>query len=139
MQLKRNEFYPFLKRTMTSDEKWVVYNNVSRTQSWFKHDETPQITSGWYSPKADYTINSDVYCQQLDKLNIAINERRPELINRKGVIFHQTAYSFGHSPKTECLVGNFWCMHYIALALHRQTTICFCLCRTSWMVKLSRL
>ena len=35
------------------------------------------------------TINSNVYCQQLDKLNTAINEKRPELINRKDVIFHQ--------------------------------------------------
>jgi len=35
------------------------------------------------------TINSDVYCQQLDKLNAAIKEKRPELINRKGFIFHQ--------------------------------------------------
>lgn len=35
------------------------------------------------------TINSDVYCQQLDRLNTAINEKRPELVHRKGVIFHQ--------------------------------------------------
>ena len=34
------------------------------------------------------TIISNVYCQQMDKLNAAINEKRPELINRKGVIFH---------------------------------------------------
>ena len=35
------------------------------------------------------TINSDVYCQQLDKLNTAIKEKQPELVNRKDVIFHQ--------------------------------------------------
>lgn len=34
------------------------------------------------------TINSDVYRQQLDKLNEAIAEKRPELMNRKGVVFH---------------------------------------------------
>lgn len=34
------------------------------------------------------TLNSDMYCQQLDKLNEAIAEKRPELINRKEVIFH---------------------------------------------------
>ena len=34
------------------------------------------------------TINSDVYCQQLDKLDAAIKVKWPELINRKGVIFH---------------------------------------------------
>ncbi|GFT80519.1 histone-lysine N-methyltransferase SETMAR [Trichonephila clavipes] len=35
------------------------------------------------------TINSDVYCHQLDKLNDALQQKRSELINRKGVVFHQ--------------------------------------------------
>ena len=35
------------------------------------------------------TINSDVYCHQLDKLNESLKHKRPELINRKGVVFHQ--------------------------------------------------
>ena len=34
------------------------------------------------------TINSDVYCRQLNKLNAAVKEKWPELVNRKGVIFH---------------------------------------------------
>ena len=34
------------------------------------------------------TINSDVYCRQLNKLNVAVKEKRPKLVNRKGVIFH---------------------------------------------------
>ena len=34
------------------------------------------------------TINSDVYCRQLNKLNAAVKEKQPELVNRKGVIFH---------------------------------------------------
>ena len=34
------------------------------------------------------TINSDVYCRQLNKLNAAVKEKRPELVNRKVVIFH---------------------------------------------------
>ena len=34
------------------------------------------------------TISSDVYCRQLNKLNAAVKEKRPELVNRKGVIFH---------------------------------------------------
>ena len=33
-------------------------------------------------------INSDVYCRQLNKLNGVVKEKRLELINRKGVIFH---------------------------------------------------
>ncbi|GFT01945.1 histone-lysine N-methyltransferase SETMAR [Trichonephila clavipes] len=35
------------------------------------------------------TINSEVYCHQLDKLNNALQQKRSELINRKGVMFHQ--------------------------------------------------
>ena len=31
------------------------------------------------------TINSEVYCNQLDKLSDALKEKRPELVNRKGV------------------------------------------------------
>jgi histone-lysine N-methyltransferase SETMAR len=34
------------------------------------------------------TINSDVYCQQLDRVNECLKEKRPHL-NRKGVVFHQ--------------------------------------------------
>lgn len=34
------------------------------------------------------TIDSNLYCQQLKRLRKAIEIKRPELINRKGVIFH---------------------------------------------------
>ena len=34
------------------------------------------------------TIYSDVYCQKLVKLEKAIKEKRPELSNRKGIVFH---------------------------------------------------
>jgi len=34
------------------------------------------------------TINSDVYCLQLMKLNEAIKEKRKELANRKGIVFY---------------------------------------------------
>ncbi|GFX38105.1 ligand-gated ion channel 4 [Trichonephila clavipes] len=34
-------------------------------------------------------INSEVYCHQLEKLNDALQQKRSELINRKGVVFHQ--------------------------------------------------
>jgi hypothetical protein len=35
------------------------------------------------------TINSEVYCQQLDRVNERLKEKRPHLVNRKGVVFHQ--------------------------------------------------
>ncbi|XP_035723709.1 histone-lysine N-methyltransferase SETMAR-like [Vespa mandarinia] len=108
--LKRHENDPFLKRIITGDEKWVVYNNVKRKRSWRKKDEPAQriskvnihqkkvMLSVWWYFKGivffeilpDNTIiNSEVYCHQLDKLNDALQQKRPELINRKGVVFHQ--------------------------------------------------
>ena len=45
MQLKRNEFDPFFKRIITGDEKWIIYNNVSRKRSWSKRDVAPHTTS----------------------------------------------------------------------------------------------
>jgi [histone H3]-lysine36 N-dimethyltransferase SETMAR len=34
------------------------------------------------------TINSNVYYRQLNNLNESIIQKRPELVNRKGVMFH---------------------------------------------------
>ena len=88
----------------------MLYNNVSRKRSWSKHVKAPQTTSKpdiqqkkimlsvWWDWKGvvyyellprNQRINSNVYYQQLDKLSTAINEKRPELIKRKDVIFHQ--------------------------------------------------
>ncbi|GFT24873.1 histone-lysine N-methyltransferase SETMAR [Trichonephila clavipes] len=92
--LKHHENDPFLKRIITGDEKWVVYNNVKRKRSWSIKDEPAQTIS-----KADIhqkkllpdntTINSKVYCHQLDKLNDAFQQKRSELIKRKGTVFQQ--------------------------------------------------
>ena len=108
--LKRQEYDPFLMRIVTGDEKWVVYNNVKRKRSWSKQDEPAQSTSKadihqkkvmlsvWWDFKGivyfellpdNTTINSEVYCHQLDNLNDSLKKKRPELINRKGVVFHQ--------------------------------------------------
>ena len=35
------------------------------------------------------SLNTNLYCQQLTRLKKAIDEKRPELANRKGVVFHQ--------------------------------------------------
>nr|KAF6281895.1 hypothetical protein mPipKuh1_010196 [Pipistrellus kuhlii] len=106
---KRNENDPFLKRLITGDEKWVVYNNIKRKRSWSRPGEPTQATSKadihqkkvllsvWWDYKGivyfellppNRTINSDVYIEQLTKLNNAVEEKRPELTNRKGVVFH---------------------------------------------------
>ena len=33
------------------------------------------------------TINSAVYCEQLDKLSVALQQKRPELVNREVIVF----------------------------------------------------
>ena len=37
----------------------------------------------------DQTLHSILYCEQLDRLKQAIDQKRPELVNRNGVVFHQ--------------------------------------------------
>ncbi|XP_029679587.1 histone-lysine N-methyltransferase SETMAR-like [Formica exsecta] len=111
MLMKREENDPFLKRMITGDEKWIVYNNVERKRSWSRRDDSPQMTSKaelhqrkvmlsvWWDCfwgvvffeflLRNRTTNSDVYCRQLDSLNESVIQKRPELVNRKGVVFHQ--------------------------------------------------
>ena len=122
LHLKRNKFYPFLKRIITDDEKWIVYNNVVRKRSWSKRDEPPQTTSKaelhqkkimlsvWWGWKGvvffellsrNQTIASDVCCRQLNKLNAVVKEKRPELVNHKGVIFHHDN-STPHTSLASC-------------------------------------
>ncbi|OAD62534.1 Histone-lysine N-methyltransferase SETMAR [Eufriesea mexicana] len=40
--LQRNEINRFLKRLITGDEKWIVYNNVNRKRSWVMQNEPAQ-------------------------------------------------------------------------------------------------
>ena len=108
--LKRNEADPFLKRIITGDEKWVIYDNVVRKRSWSQRDEPAQLTSKtdihqkkailsvWWNFKGivyfellprNQNINSNVYYRQLLKLDKEFKEKRPELSTHKGVICHQ--------------------------------------------------
>ncbi|XP_020285174.1 histone-lysine N-methyltransferase SETMAR-like [Pseudomyrmex gracilis] len=107
--LKRNENESFLERLVTGNAKWIVYTNV--IQKRHRNPEsnlsvTPKVISRpkkillcvWWDWKGilfyellppNQLINSDKYCSQLDRLNENIKEKRPELANRKGVVFHQ--------------------------------------------------
>ncbi|XP_033179973.1 histone-lysine N-methyltransferase SETMAR-like, partial [Bombus impatiens] len=94
--LKRNEIDPFLKRLITGDEKWVVYNNINWKRSWMMQDQSAQTTpkveihqkeimlSVWWDYKGilyfellprNQTIISNMYVQQLAKLRDAVQER----------------------------------------------------------------
>ena len=108
--LKRNETDPFLKRIITGHEKWFVYDTVVRKRSWSMRNEPAQSTlkadihqknvmlSVWWDFKGivyfellprNQTINSNVYCRQLMKLDKEMKEKWPKMVTRKGVIFHQ--------------------------------------------------
>lgn len=95
--LDRQNETPFLaNRLITGDEKWISYKNPSRHGEWVDPGEQ---TSG--TPKKDFrakkamlcvfwsargieywellesqTVNSEVYCGQLDELNSRLNQHR---------------------------------------------------------------
>ena len=160
--LKRNVIELFLKRIIMGDEKWIKYENLVWKRSWKKRDERSQTTSklGLTANKImlcvymvglekgivhyellslSQTINSVLYCEQLERLREAIERKRPELMNRKGVVFH---HDNAHRPHTslmtrqklrELLAAKFWCIHRIAQTSHPQITTCFDLRRTLFM------
>ncbi|GFW63112.1 histone-lysine N-methyltransferase SETMAR [Trichonephila clavipes] len=75
---KRNEIDSFLKRMVTGDEKWVTYDDIVRKRSWSKRGEAAQTV-------ADGLEGSTVYLVGLE----TIDQKRPELVNRRGAVFHQ--------------------------------------------------
>ena len=94
---------------MTGDEKWILYNHVEWKRSWGKQNELPPATPKaglhpkkvmciWWDWKGvlyyellpeNQTINSNKYCSQLDQLKAALDKKRPELVNRKPINFHE--------------------------------------------------
>jgi len=111
---------PFLKRFITGDEKWITYdNNVWKRSKQGKAPQTGKPRSDtkksdalWWEWKgivhyellpSGQTIDSNLYCQQLEKLCQAIERKWSELINRKGIVFyHDNAlHIFGNPSKIE--------------------------------------
>ncbi|GFU36602.1 putative DD34D transposase [Trichonephila clavipes] len=71
---KLKEINPFLKWIVTGDKKWATYDNIVSKRSWSKRSETAQTVAK---------------LGLLDRLKLAIDQKHPELVNRKGVVFHQ--------------------------------------------------
>ncbi|GFT79153.1 transposase [Trichonephila clavipes] len=71
---KRNEIDPFLIRMVAGDA------NGTHTTILCENDRG-QITRE--------TLNSSIYSQQLDRLKLVTDQKRPELANRRDVVFHQ--------------------------------------------------
>ena len=108
--LARQKESPFLHRVVTCDEKWVYYKNQTRQRTWGRAGQRSStvpkrgltkdkrlLTVFWDSEgvimhhfmEPGQTINSNVYCDLLDQLKEALSEKRPRLINRNEIIFHQ--------------------------------------------------
>ena len=96
--IKANQ-YKFLQQIVNGDEKWVVYVNHTRNCQWINQGELPEP-----EPKADLhpkkvmlsiwwdfqdiiyyevlppntTIDSELYCKQLQNVKVALQAKRPE-------------------------------------------------------------
>ena len=105
--LSRQIIRPFLHQIVTGDEKWIVYDNVSRKRQWLSQNQTPIPSAKpgmtlrklllciWWDVrgiihyellKPGETITAEMYCQQLERLNQKLKSKRPSLFNRKGII-----------------------------------------------------
>ncbi|KAG9429776.1 Ammar1 transposase [Apis mellifera carnica] len=76
-------------------EKIVSYVNQLKQHQKLVHQKKVLLSVWWDYKGIVYfellpfnRINSVVYIEQLTKLNNAVEEKRPELTNRKGVVFY---------------------------------------------------
>ncbi|XP_046836128.1 histone-lysine N-methyltransferase SETMAR-like [Vespa crabro] len=107
--LSRQNRLPFLEQIVTGDEKWMLYVNLKRRPQWLDKSEVPQPTPKpdlhakkvmlcvWWNFKGilhyellpiNQTITSVKNSAQLERLERALREKEPALINRKGIILH---------------------------------------------------
>ncbi|VUZ48385.1 unnamed protein product [Hymenolepis diminuta] len=139
---------PFLDPIITHiEEKWILYNNFKRKKRWLSQDTDskpiPKPRSGlhpqqillcvWWDLKGivyyelvsdNQTMTSEVYRQQLTRLKAVLQEKRPFLINRRGVILHHDN-ARPHTPRaTKNLVEEFgWeVMHHPPYSPHLAST-----------------
>ncbi|KAJ0180109.1 hypothetical protein K1T71_004700 [Dendrolimus kikuchii] len=75
--LRRNETETFLKKLITGDGKWIMYDKNVRKRSWSKAGQASQTVA-----KPGLTRNKVMLLKQ------KVERKRPELINRRGVVFH---------------------------------------------------
>ena len=108
--LERHKTEPFFDRLITGDEKWVRYEYVKLRRQWLSPGDLPQSTPkpGLHPKKAvlcvwlcicgivhfellkyGQTVNTDLYCEQLNQVNQALIAKCPAIVKRKGVILQQ--------------------------------------------------
>lgn len=97
----------FLKQIVTSDEKWLLYDNCKASKQWVtRDDETVPVVRAsmrsqkvlicvWWSATGlvhfevlEYgqTINAVLYTEQLDRMMQKLKVNKPALVNRKKIL-----------------------------------------------------
>ena len=105
--LSRSRRCNWLRTTITGDEKWVLYVNHTRKRQWVDRDQQPEPkpkgdlqprkvnVSVWWDVRGviyfellppNTTLDSTLYCSQLDSLQVAQLTSRPE--QEKVIILH---------------------------------------------------
>lgn len=100
----------FLRQILTCDEKWIYYVSVDNKKQWHLPGEPllpvvkqsrflkKVLISVWWNYEGiihfelipdGHPITSEVYCQQLDRVHEIMQQRYPQLINRKRVLLQQ--------------------------------------------------
>lgn len=151
--LQRQRRKGFLHHIVTSNEKWIHYDNPKRRKSWCKPGQPLTSTAKpnihrskvmlciWWDQKGmvyyellkpGETITGDRYRQQLAELNRKLKENWSEYANRHDKVF-QHAQSHVAKPVKECKNcsdGMFYPTRRIHQTLRLLISICFDPCRT---------
>lgn len=99
--LNRQNRVPFLDQLITGDEKWISFKNPNPQHEWrspgekssarpkkdFRHTKamlcvfwSARGVVHWELLEDGQTVNSDVYCQQLERVNQALGRRRGQVV-----------------------------------------------------------
>jgi histone-lysine N-methyltransferase SETMAR len=111
--LLRHKYEPFLKRLITCDEKWILYDNTRRSGQWLDRDEAPGhfpkqdlhpkkvMVSVWWGMngiihfsflKTGQSITAESYSQELAVAFQKLERKCPSVVNRKGaILLHDNA------------------------------------------------
>ena len=136
----------FLHRIVTSDAKWIYFDNPKRKKSWIDpgqpstsqpvrniHGKKALLCIWWDQKGAVYyellkpgeTVTGHRYRQQLIKLNQALKRKRLEWGDRthKVILLHDNARPHVAKP-VKIYLGNIQC--------HRATSCAVCRCSTDF-------
>lgn len=102
-----NPINDYLRQIITGDEKWVLYANHSRKRQWVRNGEEPEAEVKvdphqrkvmlcifwdmegilfWELLPPNTTVTAEVFCNQLEKLRQAKQQKRPNWAKEKSAV-----------------------------------------------------